>query len=600
MCVPVYLHFHWFFPKPLGRLPSILVVGLYAVGMLAAVAEAFHLLPGNAAMAGLMLAVFGGIILLIVHGLLDPENKYTYRLLVATLIFVTFPIFIVGTLYIIGRPPPTAGYAIPTLILLPIVYFYIIFRQQLGGMELRANRAISLSLFGVIVFSIFLPLALFSNAWFLNKSISLMLVVLLIVIVSLIAIGIYPKFQKFVDRYLLGIRHTATELIENYSSRITTSLEEKQLAHLLKEELFPSLLIREATLLRLEINRDGKTFQYCSPLFTLGIEKNQLPSTDDIPLLLTQGVKPQIQDTQSIGTHQNCGWVRLSIPLVVEEDTVGLCLLGRRDPDDYYHQSDIIALQAIMSQTALALTNIEQANRLRTLYQYDIERQEEERSRLARELHDDVLGQMAMLAQSIEDDQINEKFSEAYRSSVQHVREVIHWLRPSLLNYGLRPALDELLDELSIHEETANNFPSIVMDIPPSQVRYPVEVELHLYRIVQEAFHNAIKHAQASHIYLNGHLQEDNVLLEIKDNGIGFNTNDNENLDEWLKQKQYGLIGMFERASLIGAKIRVTSNLNLGTIVRISWSASNRTSKSLAQTNGETCNGTEDSSSNSR
>ncbi len=86
------------------------------------------------------------------------------------------------------------------------------------------------------------------------------------------------------------------------------------------------------------------------------------------------------------------------LPLVVSGKLIGLWLLGSRDPDDYYAQSEISILKAIANQTAIALVNITQAERLHALYQADIERQEKERASLARGLHDEVLNQLAALA----------------------------------------------------------------------------------------------------------------------------------------------------------------------------------------------------------
>jgi GAF domain-containing protein len=76
---------------------------------------------------------------------------------------------------------------------------------------------------------------------------------------------------------------------------------------------------------------------------------------------------------------------------------IGIWLLGRRDPDDFYAQSEISVLQTISNQTAIALNNIAHAELLHALYQADIERQEKERAALARGLHDEVLNQLAVL-----------------------------------------------------------------------------------------------------------------------------------------------------------------------------------------------------------
>jgi signal transduction histidine kinase len=261
-----------------------------------------------------------------------------------------------------------------------------------------------------------------------------------------------------------------------------------------------------------------------------------------------------------------CAWVRLALPLIVEGEMVGLCLLGRRDPDDRYALSEIPTLQALMDQTALALLNIEQAQRLRNLYQANIGRQEAEHSWLARELHDEVLGQLALLSMSLDEVELSPQFSDAYENTVGSIRKVISGLRPGMLNYGLRPALDELVDELSSQCGGKLVFD---LDVPQSEVRYPEEVEQHLYRIVQQACQNAIKHAHARSICIHGRLEPSWVVLTVQDDGIGFPAGEALDLSTLLASGHFGLAGMNERAEMIGGQLRIDSSPGHGTCVQI-------------------------------
>ena len=167
-------------------------------------------------------------------------------------------------------------------------------------------------------------------------------------------------------------------------------------------------------------------------------------------------------------------------------------------------------LNALMDQTALALLNIDQAKQLRALYQSDIERHEMERTRLARDLHDDVLGQLAILRLNVEEENAPPQFLNAYQASVERIRSIISGLRPSMLQYGLFYAIDELVDDTAVQTSSqVGEGPAIQLEVPDVLVRYPPEVELHLYRIVQQACQNAIKHAQAHHIWIRGQLERE-------------------------------------------------------------------------------------------
>jgi two-component system nitrate/nitrite sensor histidine kinase NarX len=216
----------------------------------------------------------------------------------------------------------------------------------------------------------------------------------------------------------------------------------------------------------------------------------------------------------------------------------------------------------------LALVNIDQAERLRALYQKDIERQEMERSHLARELHDDVLNQLGMLWMIADEQLADERFVDAYQISVSRIREIISGLRPGMLMYGLRFALEELSEETAT--QVGGDIP-IVLEVPTSDSRYPPDVELHLFRIVQQACQNAVKHSQAQCIYLRGILDHSHVELSVEDDGVGFLAGEHLDLAQLLANKHFGLAGMHERAALIGAQMQIDSAPGKGTRVMVKW-----------------------------
>lgn len=263
-------------------------------------------------------------------------------------------------------------------------------------------------------------------------------------------------------------------------------------------------------------------------------------------------------------------WVKLVIPMHVENRRVGLFLFGQRDLDADYEPGEIQYLQALSNQTTLALLNIGQSERLHALYQADIEREEAERTRLALELHDDVLGQMAMLAITAGDLGVSPTFDNAFQLTTGHIREIINGLRPAMLNYGLGPAILQLADDAP---ELYNPHSEIKIDLSGSEIRYPPDVELHLYRIVQQACYNALDHAKAATIEITAQLQAESAVLVIKDDGQGFPTGENLDLAWLLSHRHFGLAGMCERSGLIGADLQIQSALQSGTTIRVTWRA---------------------------
>jgi two-component system sensor histidine kinase DegS len=257
----------------------------------------------------------------------------------------------------------------------------------------------------------------------------------------------------------------------------------------------------------------------------------------------------------------------------MEGNIMGACLFGRRDPDDHYAVTEIPTLQILMDHTALALKNIEQAQDLHALYQNDIEKHEEYRSSLARELHDGVLGEMAIIAQNLGDNVRLDILETAYHVAVNRIRSVISGLRPTMLNYGLRYALEELADDTM---DLSSEKVILQLNIPSSQVRLPEVIELHLFRIIQQACQNAIQHGQADHIYLAGRIEQDFVDVIVKDNGCGFEASENMNLASLLANRHFGLAGMYERANFVGAEIDISSSPGKGTCLHVKWQPSSQ------------------------
>jgi signal transduction histidine kinase len=538
LCVPVYLHFHWVFPKSLGKVPKLLLGGVYLVGSGLAAAELFQILPGTAFYLGFLIAVMGSAGLLIAHFIVQPMYRKEVR----------------G----IGN----SGGALLALPLLPLAYYYAIYRRQLGGLEARSNQLIASYLFFILlgtVLIIFVPLA---NTWFQSPDAPIVIGILVALTVGVLTATGYPHFTSWIEKRVLSMPMSLTHMAETYSERISTNLKKSRLIQLLKQELLPSLLIRQSALLRLE---DGIRLKQ---IYTDNVNDHQLPTETNIHILETEEGN-YYASTSQVEKDETLSWIKLAIPLKVGNELIGLWLLGSRDPDDYYAPTEIPGLQSVANQTAIALVNIEQAERIHALYQADIERTEEQRANIARDLHDIVLNELASLSMKI-DDQIVPGFQQQYQIMITRTREMISGLRPAMLSYGLPAALEELVDETSAR---VGSNPIVQIDISPSDNRYDLMVETHLYRIIQQAVDNALQHAQASAIQIYGSCELDRICLTVKDDGIGFMNPDQLSFDNLLKEKHFGLAGMYERAEIIGAELAFDSAPDRGTRVRINWTS---------------------------
>lgn len=199
--------------------------------------------------------------------------------------------------------------------------------------------------------------------------------------------------------------------------------------------------------------------------------------------------------------------------------------------------------------------------------------QEEERMRLARELHDDTiqaviaLKQRVQLAQkSVKDQNGRQTLKELETLSeqtIENLRRLTRALRPIYLeDLGLVTALEMLSREISQNHKLSVDF-----NKAGPERRLSREVELSLYRIAQEALNNVVKHAKAERAGLRITFDDSTVQMEVSDNGSGFITPNSPT--EFAPNGHFGLLGIHERADLIGAKLEIESVLGGGTKIKV-------------------------------
>lgn len=199
--------------------------------------------------------------------------------------------------------------------------------------------------------------------------------------------------------------------------------------------------------------------------------------------------------------------------------------------------------------------------------------QEEERRRLARDLHDDTLQSLIALNQRIQIAHLHSNDTEAaaYLDEMQgmidqtiaNLRRLTRDLRPIYLeDLGLIPALDMLTRDAS-----ATLGISVTFQTTGSERRLSAAEELALYRMGQEALSNIARHAHASCAEVRLHFAQGEITLVVNDDGVGFDVP--ESPAEMAATGHYGLLGIQERAELIGAHVAIESESGTGTILTI-------------------------------
>lgn len=257
----------------------------------------------------------------------------------------------------------------------------------------------------------------------------------------------------------------------------------------------------------------------------------------------------------------------LFVPLIVRDRAIGVIVAqDKEQADPRFTDEDVRIAEAFAQRAAVAIDLSERVARdaLRRV----VAGQELERQRLARELHDEtgqaltsILLGLKNLEEAKSDDDVRRsvlELRELVVSTLHDVRRLAVELRPKALDdFGLVPALERLAETFA--EQTNVD---VHVEAALGDSRLPGEAETALYRIVQEALTNVVKHANARTVSVVLTRKGEAVVVVIEDDGRGFNASADH-------AEGLGLLGMRERIALVGGRLSVESAPDRGTTVAV-------------------------------
>lgn len=267
------------------------------------------------------------------------------------------------------------------------------------------------------------------------------------------------------------------------------------------------------------------------------------------------------------------------VPLTAKGCTLGSMCVGTRRQGDFDPEEQEL-LTAIGNQIAVAIENarlyaeVQQKEQLRgELLKKVICAQEEERKRIARELHDDTSQALTALLYAAEEGMEMKDVSEVKEMlegmrdltvrTLDGVHKLIFDLRPTMLDHlGLVPAL-----RWFAQSRLAPTGVRVTIKEKSVPRRLPTEVETALFRVVQEAIINIARHAAARNVHISFHLDDEAVTVEVQDDGIGFDL-----VEVTLSPdsgRGLGLMGMQERVELLGGGVEIDTAPGYGTQLHI-------------------------------
>jgi len=367
-------------------------------------------------------------------------------------------------------------------------------------------------------------------------------------------------------RYGPPIDHSL--LLIQYGREMTATLDQEALTHLLTADL-PGVLQAERAALLLP-----QGYQ----LVAARTPDLQLPVSHAGVRWVASAGKAQRADQGRLRTivqqgQDNLKWTRVWVPLMRGADLRGLWLLGPRGKRLRYAPADLQWLTALGRQAAIVLEAIHYAERerltaseMRALYRQVVTARELEREHVARELHDGVLQDLCAVTRDLKalasETEARSFAALAERSgqTVHALRAVCHDLRPPLLERDLISALKTLVAGLD-----ARSPAPVHIDVTAEDLHLSDAVALAIFRITQEALHNAVQHADASEIAVRMTQYPDRLRLTVTDDGRGIPGGLESS--RFVAQGHVGLAGMRERAAMIGARLDVQTAVNYGTVV---------------------------------
>lgn len=301
------------------------------------------------------------------------------------------------------------------------------------------------------------------------------------------------------------------------------------------------------------------------PAFMAVFEKNQVVS---IPDTNSYSGSKYFPGKEYIGS-----WI--AIPLSASDQIIGLCILEHAQTNFFTSEKIDWAL-SVTRQAVVAIQNawlFEQVSdgreQMQALSRQLVEVQETERQYISRELHDEAGQSLASLMVGLKVLETESADQQAVIARTRELKNIADNVLENLhrLSVSLRPAsLDHLglVAALKQHTEMISQQYNIIVQFEAvGQIeRLPAEVETAIYRIVQEALTNIVRHSKATRADVLIERQKQSLIMIIEDNGIGFDP-------KHPTINNLGLVGMQERATMLGGTITFESSINQGASIKL-------------------------------
>ncbi len=602
----------YYFARSFLRLPGgwairFGYISLVAFGTIAAMGYAP---PGITSIDGLVTPVYGWWFIVYVVPLLTLAGMGVYSLVQRLRILtdprernkIAYLIVAIGLVVVFGFTsisPLARGYPVAHVggLLSACILTYAVIKHELVSINSVLRRGLGwVSLFAIGTGAYLLVFYLLHLlVGFEVEVITFALATLSAAAVALLVYWLRPIFLGMVDQLFYRGTYSSRQALLSFNSKMGNIINLNELADEMLPAIVKALRTPQAKLLFEDVSSGDFTTQFTypevkgkssdEPRFNLDnpivawLEKETSPldlkQIDNIPQF--KGLW-QTEREKLVASN-----LELLCPIKSRGKLIGILALGRKQSKALYSQEDIELVTSLASQAGIIIENARMLDSLKKqqlqveqLLTKAIHAQEEERQRISVDLHDGVaqwLAGASYRAQTVDallsgndNDEARGELATVESTidkSLKELRRVLTGLRPPALDeLGLKHALRQSLEELK-----ADGLDCRFSEVG-TPVRLPSSMEITVYRAVQEALTNIRKHANATKVNVRLQFQTDKLLVEVRDNGRGFDLS--QTLDSAISVGHIGLLGMKQRAEMLGGDIKIRTDEGTGTSIILS------------------------------
>lgn len=478
-----------------------------------------------------------------------------------------------------------------------IIIAYAIRRYHILDIKLVIRKGLSYSGVTIFLTALYLVVLVTVQISFQNwiGYSSLALAAALAILVAIIFNPLRNFLQRGIDRLFYRKTYDYRQVLLSFTTKINNVLDLGELAQSVMDPIVEIMQVKQAALLFPEFESGDFNSRFVQQAsqekpFT----KLRFPNDSPIVAWLTTEGKALRRELIDLIPQLKGLWeierialdalgVELLCPIRSKGNLISILALGKKQSGSSYSDEETDLLSTMANEAAVAIENARMLDNLKS-QQLQVEQllaqvvlaQEEERNRISIDLHDSVAQWLVAASYGVQTfgHILPEEKAGKARSalldmentitkSLRELRRVVVGLRPPALDeLGLTHALRQGMEDLRTEGLDCQ------FNEEGTPFRLPSSMEIAVYRVVQETLNNVRKHASATKVNLRLQFQESKLSVEVHDNGKGFNLS--QTLYSALPNGHLGLLGMKQRAEMLGGDLKIITGKGKGTTVTLS------------------------------